>query len=199
MKSLRRGSWFMLAPLLLIAGACGYSAAVLPTDPARETAEIQCRNYGSYVEARKIAEEWIAGHKSKYQEVIRDVSWENDLWSIGFPMLPNDKRGYASVTLLPGGEVIRCEATEKCIVAPPPEKPACPVKQERIATKTQAIEFATRFLEEQAIPVNHDILPQVLGGPAWWVFVEQLPPMPGGHYTLLISADGEVVDTLPGM
>jgi len=199
MKLMQYGRWLALAPLLLATVACEPPEPSSPTVHAESTEEIPCRDYGSYVEARKIAEEWIARHNSKYEEVIRDVSWENDPWSIGFSLLSNDKQGYASVTLLPGGEVVRCEATEECIVAPPPEKPACPVSQKRIATKTQTIEFATRFLEDQAIPVNHGTPPQVFGGPAWWVFVEQLPPMPGGHYILLISAQGETVRVVKGL
>ncbi|MDH5557020.1 MAG: hypothetical protein OEZ03_06695 [Alphaproteobacteria bacterium] len=186
--------WHDLAAVLAL---MAYHPAALAesTAPAEE---IPCRDYGSAAEARQIAEKWIARKNSQYEEVVGGASWANDLWSISFPLLSSDKQGYASVTLLPGGEVVRCEATEECAVAKPPGKPACPASQKRIVTKAQAIEFATRFLEERAIPVNTGAQPYILSRPAWWVFVKLEPPMPGGHYTLQISADGEVIDTIPG-
>lgn len=189
-----RWKWHDLAMLLALT-ACD---PVTLTESAAPVEKISCRDYGSAAEARRIAEKWIAGHKSQYEEVIGGVSWANFPWSIGFSLLSGDKQSYATVTLLPNGDIARCETIEECGIAPMPEKSECPASQGRIMTELQAIKIGTRFLEKQGIRIDRDKPPAVYGQPVWWVFVEEQPLMPGGHYTLLISADGDVIDTIPG-
>lgn len=186
----------MLAPLLLAAGSCGQPSLI---DRSEETVDVPCRDYGSAIEATRIARKWMAEHKSRFDEVIDDVAWDNSPWTIGFSLRPSGEKGYANVTLLPGGEIVRCETTEICIVTPPPDKPACPKSQKRIVTEAQAMEIAAKFLEQRGMSVDRDIPPQIHQRPAWSVFVELLPPMPGGHYWLSISADGEVVGLYEGI
>lgn len=189
--------WTKQALLVMVVALVACSPEAIADSPV-PAEEIPCRDYGSTAEAVRIAEEWIAGHKSQYEEVIDSASWENDLWSIAGPLSSSDNKGFAGVTLLPDGTVVGCEATVECMVSRKTEKPACPASQKRVATEAQAIVTAIRFLEEQGIRIDPDGPPMVYSRPAWWVFVLLEPPMPGGHYTLLISADGEVVDTVPG-
>lgn len=192
-----RTHWHGLALVLLLA-ACNRPAVNQPPGLAGGAEAVTCREYGSSIDARRIAEDWIAEHKSRFQEVIHNASWENDLWSIGFALRSDGKQGFAAVTLLPSGEVVRCETARECVVTPTPRLPTCPAAQKRVATEQQAIEIAAHFLMQQAIQVDDRTPPEIYSRPAWWVFVVLEPPTPGGHYILLISANGKVVGIIPG-
>lgn len=191
-QALKRLVW----PIIMTAlSACGPGAAA--TQPVI-LAAIPCRDYGSAAKAIRIAEEWIADRKSRYKEVVKRASWQNDLWSIEFTAWSGEKQGYAIATSMPDGTVVRCKAFANCVVVPTPDKPACPASRKRIATRGQAVDIASRFLAGQGIRTDDGAQPAVYGGPGWWVSVELEPPMPGGHYILLISADGKVTGTIPG-
>jgi hypothetical protein len=158
-----------------------------------------CRSYGTSEQAMQVAEDYIAGSKSRYREVVKGAEWSNDVWTIQFSTTSGGPKEPVFIKMLPDGEIVECSARVPCAPRDESRRIECPGTQMRLVTKQQALEIAESFFESQNIRPDAAHSPEILSSPGWTVSVELEPPMPGGHYTLVISPDWEILRIIPGL